>query len=358
MSPDVDRHLEVFLDTNNKCNLRCLTCAFSDPRVAELKMNTMSLNLFNRICEQVLPLAEYTALSCLTEPLMTRDFSRYLARAGLCGVPRLEFVTNGLLLREEHLEASVRAHLWRLTISVDGSDPETYERIRRGGRFDQMKKNIAMAVDHFSRSDHRPRLRIIMTLIRENFLTTPGAVRSFIDWGATEIELRETVTFPKIGLEDRQLHDRRVELDQVLQQARAIADEAEIPIEILTENSPEHSLLLASIPPCHALEKRVSISANGDVMPCMLWAREPLGNLNQQSFEEIWRGARRIAFRDEFREKTPLMWCPTCTACKDDPLDDDAYYRLLAKTDPGDRGIDDLSGSGKPASSILTDPSL
>jgi len=334
VSPDANRRLEVFLDTNNKCNLRCLTCTFSDPRVAEIKMNTMSPGLFNKICEQVLPFAEYTTLSCLTEPLMTRDFSRYLVRAGLCEVPRLELVTNGLLLREEHLDACVQARLWRLTISVDGSDSETYERIRRGGRFDQLRKKIAMAVDFFSRHHHQPNLRIIMTLIKENFLTTADAVRCFIDWGATEIELRETVTFPEIGLEDRQLQDRRVELDRVLQQARTIAGEAEIPIEILGENTPDHSLNLANIPPCHALEKRVAIAANGDVLPCMLWAREPLGNLNQQSFEEIWHGARRIAFRDEFREKTPLMWCPTCTACKDDPLDEDAYYRLLAKTDP------------------------
>lgn len=330
-----DRQLEVFLDTNNKCNLRCLTCAFSDPRVAQLKMNTMSMELFNGICEQVLPLAEYATLSCLTEPLMTRNFSEYLIRAGDCGVPRLEFVTNALLLREEHLDACIQAHLWRLTISVDGSDPATYERIRRGGKFDRLRKNIASVVDRFSRHQYPPKLRIIMTLIKENFLSAATSVRSFIEWGATEVELRETVTFPEIGLEERQLKDRRNELEKVLQQARTIAGEAAIPLDISSERSPDESLNVADIPPCHALERRVAIAANGDVMPCMLWAREPLGNLYQQSFDEIWHGDRRMAYRREFRDDKPPMWCPTCTVCKEDPSDDDAYYRLLAKTSPG-----------------------
>ena len=87
MSPQTDRRLEVFLDTNNKCNLKCLTCAFSDPRVSQLKTNMMSLELFDRICDEVLTLAEYATLSCLTEPLMTREFSQFLARAGRCEIP-------------------------------------------------------------------------------------------------------------------------------------------------------------------------------------------------------------------------------------------------------------------------------
>jgi radical SAM protein with 4Fe4S-binding SPASM domain len=175
-----------------------------------------------------------------------------------------------------------------------------------------------------------------MTLIKENFLTAADAVRSFIDWGATEIELRETVTFPEIGLEARQLHDRRDELHRVLQQAQAVADKAQIPIEIISENAPDVGLNLANIPLCHALEKRVAIAPNGDVMPCMLWGREPLGNLNLTTFEQIWNGARRLAFRDEFRRDKPPMWCPTCTVCKNDPRDEDAYYRLLAKGMPED----------------------
>ncbi len=334
MHTDDKRQLEVFLDTNNKCNLRCLTCVFSDPRVERIPMRTMSHDLFSAVCEQVLPHAEYATLSCLTEPLMTRDFTSYLLEAGRAEVPRLEFVTNGLLLREEHLGACIEARLWRMTISVDGADATTYERIRQGASFELLQQKIALTTGHFSRSHHQPHIRIIMTLIQENFLSAADAVRRFIEWGATEIELRETVTFPEIGLEDRQLHNRQSELVGVLRQAEAIAEEAGIPIEIISENAPDVGLDLGNIPPCHALEKRVAIAPGGDVMPCMLWGRKPLGNLERNTFEEIWNGRPRQAFRDEFRRDQPVMWCPSCTACKEDPRDEDAYYRLLAQGSP------------------------
>jgi radical SAM protein with 4Fe4S-binding SPASM domain len=334
VSTFLERNLEVFLDTNNKCNLRCVTCAFSDPRVAGLKMNTMPQEMFSRICTDILPRASYATLSCLTEPLMTRNFARYLEEAGRCGVPQLEFVSNGLLMRDEHLEACVASRLWRLTISVDGVDATTYEAIRRGARFARLEDSIQRIGQVFATASHRPKLRIIMTLIRENFMSVATAVRQFIDWGASEIELRETVTFPNIGLADRQLGDHRTALRRELNSAVAIAEDAGVPIEVVSENAPELGLNLSSIPSCHALERRVAIAANGDVMPCMLWAREPLGNLHLNSFDEIWNGSRRMALRDEFRRTRPAMWCHTCTACKDDPNDDDAFFRLLGKTTP------------------------
>lgn len=335
MMAESDRFLEVFLDTNNKCNLRCLTCAFSDPRVSGIPLRIMSPELFTKICEQILPRAEYAALSCLTEPLMTRNFADFVRRAGRAGVPRLEFVTNGLLLREEHLEAAVEANLWRMSVSIDGADQETYETIRRGGSFARITSRFAMAADHFARSSHRPVLRVIMTLIQENFLGAPRAVKTFIDWGATEIELRETVSVSGIGLEERQLYDRRAELTEILREAESVAESAGIPIEIQSENAPKFAIDMTAVPPCHALERRVAISPTGNVVPCMLWAREPLGNLTEQTFDEIWDAEPHRAFQEEFRRDLPIMWCPTCTACKQDPGDDDAFYRLLTTGSPG-----------------------
>ncbi len=334
MNGDGDRFLEVFIDTNNRCNLRCLTCVFSDPRVKGLPLRTMDHDLFSTICRQVLPFAEYATLSCLTEPLMTRDFTTYLLEAGRAQVPRLEFVTNGLLLREEHLAASVDAGVWRVSFSVDGADAATYERIRQGASFAVFRQKFDFAVRYFARRRPRPRIRIIMTLIRENFLSVSDAVRQFIDWGVTEIELRETVIFPGIGLEARQLHDRKSELEEVLRRASSIAEHAGIPIEIISENASGVGLDLTGIPPCHVLERRVAITPNGDVLPCMLWSRDPLGSLLRQSFDEIWNGDPRRAFREEFRRKKPPMWCPTCKACKEDPGDEDAFFRLLSRGVP------------------------
>ena len=328
------RTLEVFLDTVNACNLKCVTCVFSDPRVAALPKYTMPWELYEKVARQVFPQAEYLTLSCLTEPLMNPKFARYLRFAGEFEVPRMEFVTNAQLLRDEHLQACVDARLWRLAVSLDGGDAISYETVRRGASWERLLVNTAHAQDFFASAPHRPILRIIITLVQDNFRSAIEAVRIALQWGAGEVELRETLTFPGIGLEARQLKSHGAELRSVLLECKALCEAARVPVLILSENAPGLKVDLSGVPPCHALERRVAIAANGDVMPCMLWAREPLGNLRDSSFEQVWNGPWRARLRDQFRRERPLLWCSTCTICKDDPADDDAYFRLLAKPRP------------------------
>ncbi len=64
---EAQRFLEVFMDQNNLCNLRCTMCAFSDPRVAQLGKHQMPLWLFEKIAREVFQHASYLTLSCLTD---------------------------------------------------------------------------------------------------------------------------------------------------------------------------------------------------------------------------------------------------------------------------------------------------
>lgn len=78
MANDTKRFLHVYMDQNNKCNLRCVMCGFSDPRVKDIPKYDMPFWLFEKIAGEIFPYAEYLALSCLTEPLMTKDFPQRL----------------------------------------------------------------------------------------------------------------------------------------------------------------------------------------------------------------------------------------------------------------------------------------
>jgi len=329
-----ERSLEVFIDTTNMCNLRCLMCTFSDPRVRQLPKYVMPWELYEKIATQVFPRAEYLTLSCLTEPLMNREFARYLRFAGQFEVPRLEFVTNGQLLRDEHLEACVEARLWRLAVSLDGGDKATYETIRRGASWEKLVANMRRAGEFFAAASHRPILRVIITLVQDNFRGAAEAVRTALSWGAGEVEVRETYLLPEIGLEDRQLRALGEELRAVLLECAEVCRAAAVPLVILSDNAPGLKVDLSGMPVCHALERRIAIAANGDAMPCMLWARAPLGNFREMSFEQIWNGPWRAQLRAQFERERPVFWCPTCTICKDDAGDDDAYFRLLAKPRP------------------------
>ena len=71
-APD-GRFLSVFLDHNNKCNLRCRMCGFSDPRVESLGKYDLPRWAYDRIAAEAFPRAARVCLSLFTEPFMTRD---------------------------------------------------------------------------------------------------------------------------------------------------------------------------------------------------------------------------------------------------------------------------------------------
>jgi radical SAM protein with 4Fe4S-binding SPASM domain len=75
---------------------------------------------------------------------------------------------------------------------------------------------------------------------------------------------------------------------------------------------------------CHDLWNRAVIAATGDVLPCCA-APRPLGNLGEQSFEEIWRGDAYNALRRAFLGGDPPEMCRQCTGT--------AWVRASARRD-------------------------
>src|ERR1051326_4226853 len=120
------------MDQNNKCNLRCRMCGFSDPRVAALATYDLPRDLYDSIARQIFPRAAYLALSLMTEPFMTRDFPDRLAAVREHEVPFSDIITNGTLLTARAIEKMIDARINRLTVSIDGGTKELYEHIRRG----------------------------------------------------------------------------------------------------------------------------------------------------------------------------------------------------------------------------------
>jgi GTP 3',8-cyclase len=143
-SPSSGRSLIVFMDQNNKCNLRCKMCGFSDSRVAALAKYDMPRWLYDRIAAEVFPRANYVCLSLMTEPFMTRDFPNRLARVYEAGVPFSEIITNATLLTEVACHKIVDARISRVIISIDGGTKEVFEDIRVGARFETVLRNFEL----------------------------------------------------------------------------------------------------------------------------------------------------------------------------------------------------------------------
>ena len=157
------RSLEVILDTTERCNLKCKMCYFSAvdrlqflPFDRQLSSNgMMPLETFSRVAADLFPRARKVALGCAAEPLVHPKFIDIVREAGSYGVPDLWFPTNLLPLTPAKAEAICGAGVNTVGVSMDGTNAETYEAIRVGGKFDRLMRSLEPAERGPARYRHR-----------------------------------------------------------------------------------------------------------------------------------------------------------------------------------------------------------
>ena len=335
-----ERFLNVFMDQNNKCNLSCRMCGFSDPRVKSLDKYDMPIVLFQKIASEVFPHASYLALSCLTEPLLSRDFPKRLDMLVKFPVPFVEIVTNATLLSSTMASAIIEAPVSRLAVSLDGASSATYESIRRGANFEKVIANLHSfnRLKANSRKD-KPQLRLNHVLTEFNIHEFEAFLALAASLEAECIDVRTVTPFRNAGYEgssSRKFFERVRKCKEML--TRWTEKTGAQDVGYLRGQFEEINLTDAKGEKlwCQQPWKSVAIHANGDAVPCITWTREPLGNLWLQSFEEIWEGEGLKRLRVEFDLRRPGLDCQYCTIRKDEPadVDDDCFYRMLSKSPP------------------------
>ncbi len=66
---------------------------------------------------------------------------------------------------------------------------------------------------------------------------------------------------------------------------------------------------------CAALDGLLSVAPDGSVLPCSSWD-EPVGNLFEKPFREIWFGSKSAFFKEKHFAPDPCKKCPSFVACQ------------------------------------------
>src|SRR2546429_8798534 len=171
-----------------QCNLRCQMCSIQfrqdGPPYGPLAF--MAFEQFTRIIDQF-PNVKELHLQGLGEPMMHPRFFDMVAYA----VGRDITVTtnsNLTLLNERRAERCVTSGLDCLHVSIDGANPETYERIRVRARFERVVGNLEQLLATRERlgSEH-PHVHLVMVIMRQNLHELPEIVRMAHSWSVREI---------------------------------------------------------------------------------------------------------------------------------------------------------------------------
>ena len=166
------------LGYDSSCNLACSTCR------RELHFaKGEELQTVNRITEIVkkeyLPECSFLILAGNGEVFASPAY-RSVYESEACNPRFIRLLSNGILFNQRNWENFIKGRRQKimLTVSIDAATKETYENIRRNGKFDVLQKNMEFA-SQLRKSGG-------LCYFRMNFVVQKGNYRemiSFVEWG-------------------------------------------------------------------------------------------------------------------------------------------------------------------------------
>lgn len=336
--------LTVYWSVNSVCNLYCKMCDvglanedsnfFKNLRING-KLVEIAIDRFKSVIDEVSPYRPMISITS-TEPLMYKPLGEAVAYCRYRGLD-VTVTTGGYLLPQRAGELA-EAGLSRLVVSIDGA-PELHNHIR--GRKDSFQKSREGIV-HFKEVSKRkngdaqvfvnftisnlnyqgleafydamrdvPVDRIHFTYM--NYVTEDMAAEHNALWGqkyaATVNCLNEETQPYRVNVDV--LHEQ---IQAVLSKDKTYAKAAFFPLfsrEELRRYFYEPSKFMGKSR-CMVNWFIAEIIASGEVIPYTRCYHVVLGNINEQSFMEIWNGGRARAWRRDLRKHKRF---PACTRC-------------------------------------------
>ena len=316
---------ELYIETTNRCNLKCRTCPqyFGMPE----DFADLTPELVERIMGQF-PFVRRVVLHGIGEPLLNPDLPRIIE-----GVKRRDayalFNTNGLLLRGRFVEPVVRAGLDELRVSVDSASPETYQLVRGADGFQRIVDNLrGLTALKATLRTETPKVSLWITGMKSNVGELPALVRLADEIGVREVYLQRLVYSGRgLAVQDEALF-RQADGEELRAVAEAERLARELGIELKGSGEASAAEMVAgegndaeSYRACRRPWSLMYVTANGNVLPCCIapftgahYEGMVLGNIFEESAEAIWNGRRYQDWRRAMLSGDPPEACVGCGA--------------------------------------------
>ena len=293
--------LTVTLELVNRCNLNCVMCYTINHQDEKAVLDVEDIRALLSECSRHDLPAVVVGLG--SEPLLHKGVRRVLEASAEAGVMDIFLGTNGVLLSEEMSAFLVSSGVARLEVSLDAATPETYRKIRGKDELQRIEANLRT----FRRLRDEagaslPVLRLCFCVQDLNaheqdmFLEKWKDVADYIDFQ----RLRDFSV-----MQDPRLHDACAPMEQV-----------------------EDSV-------CAYPFNSLHVWSNGDVTPCCTFFAKSellnLGNIKDQSLEEIWHGDKIKTIRSQLQSGFVNPICAACLKQKDAPTFDKVKQKNRAR---------------------------
>lgn len=319
------------LELSSKCNLHCLMCM----RNAGIYMTgspgeDMDMDIFQKLSEEF-PGLEFLEIAGFGENFCHKHILEILDRIGETGL-RAHIVTNGLLIKGEIAGSVIRNKIERLSISVDAATEETFQKLRRGGKLQDLICNVRN-LNQLKRQNHQKTPYLILTFIgmRQNIHEFPAFIEFCHQLGVDTVMLQGLNEYDSVA-GDSLLWHKALSI-KYYQEAKALADKYGIYIDLFPPDQfQEEASDTLQVPP---VKNQAPLESNSEFTPGVRWRKDcqdpwtrsfithsgevrsccagyTLGNLHENSFQEIWHGDQYNHLRHRIISQNPPEKCRVC----------------------------------------------
>ena len=271
--------VHLLLEPTPVCNLRCVMCFQVDKTFNSDKqyIGMMSWELFTSVIDQAADHGCHAiTLASRGEPTLHKRFGEMLLYINDKGILDIKINTNATKLTEKLCHDILSANVATVTLSVDSTNKETYERIRVLGKFEQVLANIErfnqIRAHHYPKSQTSTRVAGVGLKDTES----PEEMQKFWSNYADQVSIREEI--PRWDSYGNPLSHRE------------------------------------SV--CKLLYERIYVWYDGICNPCDFDYKSylALGDATKEPIEAIWLGERYQKLREahENRQRPCVVPCDRC----------------------------------------------
>ncbi|MBL0743343.1 radical SAM/SPASM domain-containing protein [Chryseolinea lacunae] len=288
--------ISLSFEPTTSCNLRCPECP-SGLRSFTRPTGMLQEQLFRKVIDQVAPTLSYLTFYFQGEPFLHPQFLDMVKYASQKGIYTATS-TNAHYLKDDVAKATVQSSLDRLIISIDGTSQDTYQNYRIGGSLNKVLEGT----------------QNILRWKKELKSKTPHVIFQFLVVKPNEHQIPEVYALAdQLGVDDvvlktAQIYDYKNGSPLMPTQDRYS--------RYRQTSDGTYALKNKLMNECWKMWHSCVVTWDGKVVPCCFDkdAHFVLGDLNENTFEEIWNSDKYNAFRASLlRSRSEIEICKNCT---------------------------------------------
>jgi radical SAM protein with 4Fe4S-binding SPASM domain len=288
--------ISISIEPTTSCNLRCPECP-SGLRSFTRPTGMLSKPLFENVIDQLRNTLSYLTFYFQGEPYLNPQFLEMVKFASSKGIYTATS-TNAHYLKDDVARQTVESGLDRLIISIDGTSQDTYQAYRIGGDLSKVIEGTKNII-YWKRKlkSKTPHVIFQFLVVKPNEHEIPEVYKIANELGVDEVKLKTAQIY------DYQHGSDLIPEQEKYSRYRKMKDGT----YSIKNNLDNH---------CWKMWHSCVITWDGKVVPCCFDkdAHFVLGDLNQQSFNDIWFGEQYKQFRASLlKSRSEIEICKNCT---------------------------------------------